>query len=141
MGSLSFFVPGVHSEGEVKNSNIILMTTLAGKYLRLFPSTVFAIILALGGCANAGPLVTMSPVGPKPPDVRPAGPLVGFLKVYSITREYNNGDIIYYPHRRYLIYSLDGKRLRTVDNRASRKDEEPQLVSLPVGKYYVVGRV
>jgi hypothetical protein len=110
-----------------------------GKHGPLITGIALACLLALNGCANAAPLVTLSPVGPKPADAQPAAPMLGYLKVYSSTREYNNGDVLYYPRRRYFIYNMNGSRYRTVENRASRKDEEPQLISLPVGKYYVIG--
>ena len=95
-------------------------------------------MIGLSACATAASLTTMEPVGPKPADVRPAGPMLGYLKVYNSTREYQNGDVLYNPHRRYFLYNLKGERIKAVDNRSSRKDEEPQSVALPVGKYYVI---
>ena len=100
--------------------------------------TALGCVISLAACSTAAPLTTLDTVGPKPADVHPAGPMLGYLKVYNSTREYSNGDVLYSPHRRYFLYNLDGRRLRTVDNRASRKDEEPQSVALPVGKYYVL---
>jgi len=100
--------------------------------------TALSCVISLAACATASPLTTLETVGPKPADVHLAGPMLGYLKVYNSTREYSNGDVLYSPHRRYFLYNLDGRRLRTVDNRASRKDEEPQSVALPVGKYYVL---
>src|SRR3954468_5921313 len=59
----------------------------------------------------------------------------GALEVYSATHEFNDGDILYYAHSSYAIYTLDGKLLKNVENHISQSDELPQTVSLPVGSY------
>ena len=125
-------LPSIHSN----HSN---MKTTGKLTSRLFAGiAALTCMIGLSACATAAPLTTMEPVGPKPADVRPSGPMLGYLKVYNSTREYSNGDVLYYPHRRYFLYNLEGARIKMIDNRMSRKDEEPQSVPLPVGKYYVV---
>jgi len=64
----------------------------------------------------------------------------GYLKVYSATDEFNDGDAWYFPHSSYAIYTFDGKLFKNVKNHGSGNDEIPELVSLPVGSYRVVAR-
>lgn len=100
-----------------------------------------ALVLALGlsACASDNSHVaTLGTVGPKPPNVHPQGPLQGYLKVYSATSEHNDGDLMYYPHSRYAIYHNDGTRFEWVENHVTESDESPELVTLPVGNYYVM---
>ena len=59
----------------------------------------------------------------------------GYLKVYSATDEFNDGDAWYFPHSSYAVYTTTGKRLRNVENHISRSDEIPEVVTLPVGSY------
>jgi hypothetical protein len=72
-------------------------------------------------------------------DDRPPLPQ-GFLKVYSATDEFNDGDAWYFPHSSYAIYATDGKLLKNVENHISRSDEIPEVVALPVGSYVVAAR-
>jgi len=97
-------------------------------------------LLGLGICANASPLVTLAPVGPKPPGVHAPGPMKGYLKVYSATTEYNDGNLMYYPHTRYSILNTNGSRYKWVDNHVAENDESPQVVAIPVGTYYVLAQ-
>jgi hypothetical protein len=115
------------------------MKTFNSKVPRCFAgiAALLTCMIGFSACSTA-PLTTLDTVGPKPADVHPSGPMLGYLKVYNSTREYANGDVTYSPHRRYFLYNLAGARIKTVDNRSSRKDEEPQSIPLPVGKYYVV---
>jgi hypothetical protein len=64
----------------------------------------------------------------------------GYLKVYSATDEFNDGDAWYFPHSSYTIYTTDGKLFKNVENHISRNDEIPQIVILPVGSYTVTAR-
>jgi hypothetical protein len=64
----------------------------------------------------------------------------GYLKVYSASDEVKDGDTRYFPHTSYVIYTIDGKLFKNVNNHRSRDDEIPELVSLPVGSYRVVAR-
>jgi hypothetical protein len=64
----------------------------------------------------------------------------GYLKVYSATDKFKDGDAWYFPHSSYAIYTTDGKLLKSVGNHISRTDEIPEIVALPVGSYTVVAR-
>jgi hypothetical protein len=64
----------------------------------------------------------------------------GYLKVYSATDEYNDGDLAYYSHSSYAIYTTDGKLFKSVENHVSPTDESPDLVALPAGRYLVIAR-
>jgi hypothetical protein len=64
----------------------------------------------------------------------------GYLKVYSASDEVRDGDTRYFPHSSYIIYTIDGKLFKNVQNHRSTDDEVPELVSLPVGSYTVVAR-
>jgi len=64
----------------------------------------------------------------------------GSLEVYSGTDEFSDGDLLYYAHSSYAIYTRDGKLFKNVENHMSRSDENPATVSLPVGSYTVVAR-
>ena len=81
-----------------------------------------------------------------PGDVRPGNwdyhgaSRQGYLKVYSASDEVRDGDMRYFPHTSYVIYTIDGKLFKKVENHRSSDDEIPELVSLPVGSYRVVAR-
>jgi hypothetical protein len=64
----------------------------------------------------------------------------GYLIVYSATDRIIDGDVQYYPHSSYAIYTLDGRLVKTVANRVSDNDEAPDIVALPVGSYLVEAR-
>ena len=64
----------------------------------------------------------------------------GYLKVYSATDEFNDGDAWYFPHSSYAIYTVGGKLFKNVKNQRSPDDEIPEVVALPVGTYAVVAR-
>jgi hypothetical protein len=64
----------------------------------------------------------------------------GYLKVYSATDEFNDGDAWYFPHSSYVIYTADKKVFKNVENHISRSDEIPQVVMLPVGSYTITAR-
>jgi hypothetical protein len=64
----------------------------------------------------------------------------GYLKVYSAIDEFKDGDVWYFPHSSYEIYTIGGKLLKNVGNHISRGDEIPEIVALPVGFYTVVAR-
>ena len=50
----------------------------------------------------------------------------GYLKVYSATDEFNDGDAWYFPHSSYAIYTIEGKFCKNVENHISRSDEIPR---------------
>ena len=64
----------------------------------------------------------------------------GYLKVYSATDRFKDGDAWYFPHTSYGIYTIDGKLFKNIKNRRSPNDEIPEVVPLPVGSYTVVAR-
>jgi hypothetical protein len=64
----------------------------------------------------------------------------GSLVVYSATDAFEDGDVPYYAHSSYTIYTADGKLFKNVENHMSRSDEIPELVTLPVGSYVVEAR-
>ena len=62
----------------------------------------------------------------------------GSLVVYSATDAFDDGDVPYYAHSSYAIYTTngntaDGKLFKNVENHISRSDEIPEVVTLPVG--------
>ena len=111
----------------------------------LLKGALLIVLLALcfGGStvAQAGGKDPLSP-GPIRPgnlDYRTELPQ-GYLKVYSATDEFNDGDARYFPHSSYVIYTTGGKLFKNVKNRRSADDEVPEVVALPVGTYAVVAR-
>lgn len=64
----------------------------------------------------------------------------GALEVYSATDEFNDGGTLYYAHSAYVIYTLEGKLFKNVENHISRSDEIPEVVALPAGSYMVEAR-
>jgi hypothetical protein len=64
----------------------------------------------------------------------------GYLVVYSATDEVSDGDSAFNPHSSYVIYTIDGKVLRNVENHISRTDELPELVKLAAGSYTLEAR-
>lgn len=110
------------------------------KTIKLTLSAIGVALLA--GCAATSTTVVDQPVGPdlaRPKINLNAG--LGQLLVYT-ARDVGIADpVAYYPtHSPYRILKDDGSFLRRVDNRASTFNVQPQLVTLPAGKYKVRGR-
>ena len=84
-------------------------------------------------------MLSPGPVRPGNLDYRTELPR-GYLKVYSATDEFNDGDAWYFPHSPYAIYTIGGKLFKNVTNQRSPADEIPEVVALPVGTYAVVAR-
>ena len=61
----------------------------------------------------------------------------GSLVVYSATDAFDDGDVPYYAHSSYAIYTTEGKLFKNVENHISRSDEIPEVVILPVGTYVI----
>ena len=76
------------------------------------------------------------------PTVAQAGTalLQGYLMVYSATDPFDDGDVLYYAHSSYAIYTTDGKLFKNVENHISRSDEIPETVTLPAGSYLIEAR-
>src|SRR5262245_4273193 len=72
--------------------------------------------------------------------IYPADLVDGYLLVYSATDESSDGDIQFYAHTSYVIYTADGKFFRNIENHLSRTDEAPERVSLPPGSYSIEAR-
>lgn len=64
----------------------------------------------------------------------------GSLVVYSATDPFDDGEVLYYAHSSYAIYTADGKLFKNVENHISRSDEIPEAVTLPAGSYVIEGR-
>jgi hypothetical protein len=64
----------------------------------------------------------------------------GSLVVYSATDASEDGDLPYYAHSSYAIYTTNGKLFKSVENHMSRSDEIPEFVRLPVGSYTIEAR-
>jgi hypothetical protein len=104
---------------------------------------IVPLALYVGGStvAQAGSKDTLCPGSVRPGnlDYRTELPQ-GYLKVYSATDEFNDGDEWYFPHSSYAIYTIGGKLFKKVKNQRSPVDEIPEVVALPVGTYAVVAR-
>jgi hypothetical protein len=104
---------------------------------------IVLLVLCFGGstvtqAAGNDPL-SPGPIRPGNLDYRTELPQ-GYLKVYSATDEFNDGDALYFPHSSYAIYTIDGKLFKNVKNQRFPADEIPEVVALPVGTYAVVAR-
>lgn len=64
----------------------------------------------------------------------------GFLKVYSATDAFNDGDTPYYAHSSYVIYTAGRSFYKNVENHITRSDEIPETVVLPAGRYFIEAR-
>jgi hypothetical protein len=64
----------------------------------------------------------------------------GSLVVYSATDAFEDGDVPYYAHSSYAIYTTNGKLFKNVANYISSSDEIPEVVTLPVGSYVIEAR-
>jgi len=90
--------------------------------------------------AQAGDKVSsfFQPVGPEL-DHRPELPQ-GYLIVYSATDPFDDGEVLYYAHSAYSIYTTNGKFFKQVENHISLSDQVPSLVTLPTGSYTIEAR-
>src|SRR4029077_10465895 len=97
---------------------------------------IVLVALCLGGStvAQAGakddPL-SPGPIRPGNLDYRTELPQ-GYLKVYSATDKFNDGDALYFPHSSYAIYTIDGKPFKNIKNQRFPADEIPEIVALPL---------
>jgi hypothetical protein len=64
----------------------------------------------------------------------------GSLMVYSATDQFDDGGLLYYAHSSYTVYTTNGKVVKNVENRISRSDQIPEIVTLPIGSYIVEAR-
>ena len=100
---------------------------------RLKSRTAMALLLlAIGSCpCLAAPMPVYPTVGPSEPEH------VGYLIVYSATEPYEDGEIMYYTHTDYDLYSSRGVFLKKIRNSIVRGDETPERVPLAPGRYLV----
>lgn len=94
------------------------------------------LLIALGSMAmpfvvNAGGLRILPPVGPAEPEH------TGYLIVYSATEPVDDGDVMYYTHTDYRLYSSGGVFLKTIRNSIVKGDEVPETVRLAPGRYVI----
>jgi hypothetical protein len=90
------------------------------------------LLLAMGNCPSlAAPMPVYPTVGPSEPEH------VGYLIVYSATEPYEDGEIMYYTHTDYDLYSSRGVFLKKIRNSIVRGDENPERVRLAPGRYLV----
>jgi hypothetical protein len=82
-------------------------------------------------------LIVVLSVSSGGPTVAQTGEPQGYLMVYSATDPFDDGDVPYYAHSSYSIYTSDGKFYKNVENHISRSDEIPSLVTLPAGSYTI----
>jgi hypothetical protein len=64
----------------------------------------------------------------------------GYLTIYLMADEFNNGSAWYFPRNLFVIYTVDGRLFKSVKSQYSADDEIPEVVALPVGSYMVVAR-
>jgi hypothetical protein len=64
----------------------------------------------------------------------------GSLVVYSATDAFDDGEMPYYAHSSYAVYTTDGRLFKNVENHMSNSDEIPEVVTLPVGSYVIETR-
>src|SRR5690242_13252957 len=91
----------------------------------------------LASCVSSGKPLVVGPVGPETSKQIEAAP-TGYLKVYSATEDHNDGDVHYFPHTNYSVYSEDGKLVKRVINAIGVHDEDPSLSQFPAGTYTVL---
>jgi hypothetical protein len=104
---------------------------------------IVPLALAIGSStiAQAGDRNPLSPGPMRPGDLDyPAAPSQGYLTVYIMTDEFNDGSAWYFPRSFYSIYTIGGKLFKNVKSQHSADDEIPDVVRLPVGSYMVVAR-
>jgi len=106
--------------------------------LQITTSLLAAALLAGASSAQCEPLTVLPTVGPDS-EVKHAA--AGYLVVYTDTENpINTGDIQYYLHTPYKIYDSHGALCKSVRNHLGDRDERPARVSLPPGRYTVVGK-
>jgi len=121
------------------NSMKSTLCSLSLKITSLIVLLIFYFGSSTYGQARDRDVLSPGPVRPGNLDYRTELPR-GYLKVYSATDEFNDGDAWYFPHSSYAIYTIGGKLFKNVKNQRSPADEIPEVVALPVGTYAVVAR-
>ncbi len=101
-----------------------------------------AVSCALAGCVSAP--MTLAPVGPNPAG-RVSASEEGQLEVFSKLQLHHDGNEYdpnpaWYQHTDYVVYDMQGKRVRHVFNTVGHYEQAPSVTSLPPGEYRVVAR-
>ncbi len=92
------------------------------------------------GCSTTP--VALAPVGPAPAGHRSMtskGQLQVFTSLAEQSDDQNQAseDSVWYQHADYDIDSLEGKRVKHVDNTIGHYEEAPRKVTLPTGRYVI----
>jgi hypothetical protein len=119
-----------------------MKSTLCSLFLKITSLTIlltFYFGSSTYGQARDRNVLSPGPLRPGNLDYRTELPQ-GYLKVYSATDEFNDGDVWYFPNSSYAIYTIGGRLFKNVKNQRSPADEIPEVVALPVGTYAVVAR-
>ncbi|MDR0534660.1 MAG: hypothetical protein LBH01_11985 [Verrucomicrobiales bacterium] len=112
------------------NQSLKLTATLA-----LFSLSTAGVLNASSARLN-GDFVIQEPLGPQPSGLA-TRIAQGYLTVYTPTDTVDDGQINYYPHTGYTVYTVSGNKIKAVLNRDSVHDEQPQQVALPAGTYKI----
>lgn len=83
------------------------------------------------GFAWAAPMPVYPAIGPAEPEH------VGYLVVYSATEASEDGEVMYYTHTDYKLYSSGGSFLKKIRNSIVKGDETPEKIPLAPGHYLV----
>lgn len=94
-----------------------------------------AVLVWTSGCGLREPkaVVSLGEVGPGAPAPAASGRLV----VRTERFESKPDDVSYWLHSPYELYDAQGSLVRRVRNHRSDRDESPEVVELPPGKYRV----
>jgi hypothetical protein len=98
---------------------------------KLLTVLICLLISLTAGSCFAGPMPILPTVGPSEPEH------IGYLIVYSATEASNDGDVMYYTHTDYELYSARGVFLKKIRNSIVKGDETPERVPLAPGRYLV----
>jgi hypothetical protein len=88
--------------------------------------------------ASLALLLPGNPATAKPAYEKGSGVPVGLLEIFTGTKTYNSGDILYFPHSSYAILRADGGFYRYVKNSTVPTDEVPFRILIPAGLYFIV---
>jgi hypothetical protein len=113
---------------EVKNTSVAYARRLRLKFVTILLLSLMSVAV---GPSIAGPMPVYPTVGPSEPEH------VGYLIVYTATEPFNDGDLMYYTHTDYELYSHRGVFLKKIRNSIVKGDETPERVPLTPGRYLV----
>ena len=98
-----------------------------------------SLVFLLAGCVGNRTFVVSQAVGPRLQSLQ-NGAGNGSLLVYSAWDGLDTLDPDHEKHTGYAIFSTRGTMIESVRNRCGSFDQEPMVVSLPVGTYRVEAR-